>query len=189
MWTEDKIVEYLEQNLKKARLKHSFSVMDTAIELAKIYNEDENKAKLAGLIHDCAKYVEIHEMLSIIKESGYNISDEGFNIPEILHGPVGAYIAKNVMAVLDEDILNSIAFHTIGRKNMSILEKIIYIADYIEPLRSFPGVEKVRKAAYKGDLDKALLLSFDNTIKYIVEKGQLIHKSTIEARNYILCNR
>ena len=106
----------------------------------------------------------------------------------LMHGLAGSIIAKHIMGIEDEDVLNSISYHTTGRKNMTILEKIIYIADYIEPMRNFPGVDELRKIAYS-NLDEALLLSFDNTIKYVITKGQLLHLDTIEARNYILYNR
>lgn len=187
MWEEGRMLAYLKENLKEGRFRHSISVKDTAVRLAEIYGADLEKAKIAGLIHDCAKYVDIQNMLNIIEKYGDNNINGCLKIPAILHAPVGAYIAKDTMEVYDKDILNAIAYHTTGRKNMSLLEKIIYLADYIEPFRSFPGVEDVRKLAYNGDLDKAMLLSFDNTIKYIVERGQLLHKDTIEARNYILC--
>jgi len=189
MWNEDKIIEFLKNNLKNARLEHSFSVMDTALKLAKVYDCDANKARIAGLIHDCAKNMSINEMINIMKKSGYNIKDESFMIPQTLHGPTGAYLAKNIMGIEDVDILNAIEYHTVGRRNMSILEKVIYIADYIEPLRNFQELEAVREIVYSGNIDKALLVSFDNTIKYIIKKGQLLHKNTIEARNYILINR
>lgn len=186
MWEEEKMLKYLKENLKEGRFRHSISVKDTAIKLAEIYGADLEKAKIAALIHDCAKYVDIQNMLNILEKYGDN-NNKCFEIPAILHAPVGAYIAKDIMEVEDKDILNAITYHTTGRKNMSLLEKIIYLADYIEPFRSFPGVEDVRKLAYNGELNKAMLLSFDNTIKYIVERGQLLHKDTIEARNYILC--
>ena len=189
MWDEGRMIEYLKKNLKNSRLQHSFRVMDTSIKLAEIYHCDCNKAKIAGLIHDCAKNINNDEMINIMKKSGYNTNDESFMIPQTLHGPVGALIAKNVMGIEDQEILNAIEYHTIGRKNMSILEKVIYIADYIEPLRNFQELESVREFVYSGDIDKALLMSFDNTIKYIIKKGQLLHKNTIEARNYILSNR
>lgn len=189
MWTEEKMIEYLRENLKDARVKHSLRVKDTAIKLAEIYGEDVKKATIAAIIHDCAKYVNFKEMLNIIEKCGYNNIEADTQIKEILHAPVGAYIAKTTMGVEDEDILNAITYHTTGRKNMTLLEKIIYLADYIEPYRNFPGVDEVREMAYKGELDKALLLSFNKTIKYIIEKGQLLHINTVEARNHLLQNR
>jgi predicted HD superfamily hydrolase involved in NAD metabolism len=186
MWTEKRIIEYLKENLKGTRLEHTLSVRDTAIKLAEIYGEDVEKARIAALIHDCAKYIDYKEMLNIIEKCGYNNMEADVEIKGILHAPVGACLAKTIMGVEDEDILNAIIYHTTGRKNMSLLEKIIYLADYIEPHRNFPGVDEVREVAYKEDLDKALLISLNKTIKYIIEKGQLLHINTVEARNYLL---
>ncbi|MCY6959727.1 bis(5'-nucleosyl)-tetraphosphatase (symmetrical) YqeK [Clostridium brassicae] len=188
MWTEDKIVQYLKENLKESRFKHSISVMDTAIKLADIYGEDIEKAKIAGLVHDCAKYLQRERMLSVAREYGYDITKVCFKNSSLLHGVAGAYVAKNIIGIEDEDILNSIAYHTTGRRNMSMLEKIIFIADYIEPLRDFPGVDVVREMAFK-DIDKSLIMAFDRTIKYVIEKGQLLHNDTVEARNYMICEK
>ncbi|WMJ82334.1 bis(5'-nucleosyl)-tetraphosphatase (symmetrical) YqeK [Clostridium sp. MB40-C1] len=188
MWTEDKIIQYLKENLKESRFKHSISVMETAVKLADIYGEDIEKAKIAGLVHDCAKYLQRDRMLSVAGEYGYDITKVCFKNSSLLHGAAGAYVAKNIIGIEDEDILNSITYHTTGRRKMSMLEKIIFIADYIEPLRDFPGVDVVRKMAYK-DIDKSLIMAFDKTIKYVVEKGQLLHSDTVEARNYMICER
>ncbi|EDS76401.1 bis(5'-nucleosyl)-tetraphosphatase (symmetrical) YqeK [Clostridium massiliodielmoense] len=189
MWSEDSMVEYLKNNLKPKRFNHSIGVRDTAVKLAEIYGEDINKARISGLIHDCAKYVKGKKMIEIYKEHGNSVDEVEKNMPAILHGKVGCYVAKEVMGVEDKDILNAIAYHTTGRVNMSLLEKIIYIADYIEPLRDFPGVDNLRDIAFNEDLDKALILSFNNTIKYVIEGNQLLHKDTIEARNYMLYNK
>jgi len=188
MWNEKQIEEYLKNNLKESRYKHSLSVRDTAVELAKKYGEDEFKARLAGLTHDCAKNMNHKEIIAIIEKNGYNIDMVSRNNPELLHGLAGSIIAKNVMGIEDEDILNSIAYHTTGRKEMSLLEKIIYIADYVEPLRNFPGVDKLRETVYR-DLDEGILLSFNNTITYVISLGQLLHRDTIDARNYIIIEK
>lgn len=188
MWSEDKIIEYLKTNLKPKRFNHSIGVRDTAVKLAKIYGEDVDKARIAGLIHDCAKYVGDEEMINCYKNHGNKLDEVEKNMPTILHGKVGSYVAKEIMGVYDNDILNAIAYHTTGRVNMSILEKIIYIADYIEPSRDFPTVDTLRNIAFNEDLDKAIIFSFNNTIKYIIDGNQLLHKDTIEARNYMLYN-
>jgi len=188
MWKEEQIEEYLKENLSENRYKHSLSVRDTASLLAIKYGEDEFKARLAGLVHDCAKNMEPKEMMEIIYKSGYNVDVVCKNNPELLHGLAGAIRAKELMGIYDEDILNSVTYHTTGRKGMSLLEKIIYIADYVEPLRSFPGVDKLRETVSK-DLDEGLLLSFNNTINYVISLGQLLHMDTIEARNYLIINK
>lgn len=189
MWGEEKIIEYIKANLKEGRFDHSLRVRDTAIRLAEIYKEDIEKAKIASLIHDCAKHVKDKDMINICERHGYNIDEVSKKMPNILHGHAGSYIAHDMMEVDDRDILNAIAYHTTGRKDMSTLEKIIYLADYIEPSRDFPVVEEIRKVAYEEDLDKALILAFNKSIKYIVDRNQLLHKDTIEARNFMLYTR
>lgn len=188
MWSDDKIMAYLKENLKESRLKHSLGVRDTAIKLAKIYHEDLEKARIAGLVHDCAKYMKNEDMLNIAEKCGYNINKVCLKNPSLLHGVAGSYIAKTIMGIEDEYILNAITYHTTGRRNMTLLEKIIFMADYIEPSRDFKGVEEVRNLAYK-DIDKALLKSLDKTITYVINEGQLLHVDTVEARNYILCSK
>ncbi len=185
MWSEGKIIEYLGANLRPKRFEHSLSVRDTAVELAKLYKLDVDKARLAGLVHDCAKDKSGEELLEIACSSGMEIGEVCMDSPKLLHGAVGAIIAKEVMGIEDQDIFNAVFYHTTGRKEMSGLEKIIYIADYVEPLREFPGVEDMRKAVYE-DLDKTLIYAFDSTIKYVIEKGQMIHPDSIQGRNYLI---
>jgi predicted HD superfamily hydrolase involved in NAD metabolism len=186
MWDEGRIEIYIKEKLKAHRYEHSLSVRDTAIKLAKRYNEDTFKARIAGLLHDCAKDMEECTLLSLVKEHGLEIDYVSYNSPQLLHGLVASIIARERMAVIDEDILNAVTYHTTGRKNMSKLEKIIYIADYVEPLRKFPGVDALRKTAEE-DLDRAVLQSFNMTINYVIERKQLLHMNTVEGRNYLIC--
>lgn len=185
MWSEEKIQDYLKNNLRYKRYEHSLSVKHTAVRLAEAYNVDIEKAKIAGLVHDCAKNMNDEQILSIALKHGININEVCKESPQLVHGAVGAILASELMEISDKEVLDAITYHTTGRKNMSILDKIIYIADYIEPLRNFPGIEELRELAFK-DIDKALLKSFDNTIKFVIDRGQLLHFDTIEARNYVL---
>ena len=185
MWNDKKIEEYLENNLKIRRFQHSLGVRDTAATLAQIYGEDVEKAKIAGIVHDCAKNMQDEELIKICLEHGMDISDVYKESPQLLHGAVGAIIANELMEIYDKDILNAISYHTTGREEMSLLEKIIYISDYIEPMRNFPGVEAIRDMAFK-DLDIALLKAFDNTIKFVINNEELLHPHTILGRNYII---
>ncbi|MDP4143881.1 MAG: bis(5'-nucleosyl)-tetraphosphatase (symmetrical) YqeK [Bacillota bacterium] len=188
MWDEKQMEEYLKRNLKESRYLHSLSVRDTAEYLAQKYDSDINKARIAGLVHDCAKNMSDKELIRICKKEGYSIDEICESSPQLLHGYVGSIIAHDKMGINDEDILNAIAYHTTGRKHMSLLEKIIYIADYIEPFRIFPGVQLLRETTER-NLEEALLLSFDNTIKFVISKGGLIHKDTIEARNFVISQK
>ncbi len=185
MWSEQDIQNYLMENLKIKRYEHSLSVRDTAVELAKIYGADVEKAKIAGLVHDCAKNMSDEKILDIAEKHGLHINEICKENPQLLHGSIAAIIAEEKMGITDNCLLNAVTYHTTGKKCMTVLEKILYVADYVEPLRNFTGVEILRAAAYE-DLDKALLIAFDNTIKFVIEKGQLIHLDTIEGRNFMI---
>lgn len=185
MWNEEQIIEYLKEKLKKSRYEHSLSVRDTAIKMAKIYNADAKKAGTAGLVHDCAKYMSNGQILSIAEQNGMEVDEVARANPQLLHGSIAAVIAKNIMGICDEDILSAVKYHTTGKKNMNILEKIVYISDYIEPLRDFPGVEELREKALT-DLNGALLDAFNNTIKVVISRNQLLHLNTIQGRNYLI---
>lgn len=187
MWPKEKMVEYLKAHLKENRFKHTLGVVKAAEELSKKYGCDENKAKLGALLHDVAKNMCDKEIIEILKKENYKLDFLIKNNPQIIHGFCSAYIAKHVMNVTDEEVLQAIIYHTTGKEDMTILEKVIYLADFIEENRVYPGVEELRKLA-KEDLDKALLKAFDNTIEFVVKKGEYLHLDTIKARNYILKN-
>ncbi|MGL4730943.1 MAG: bis(5'-nucleosyl)-tetraphosphatase (symmetrical) YqeK [Clostridium sp.] len=186
MYNEALMDKYIKSHLKNKRYVHTLGVVEMSEKLADIYNYDKHKARIAALMHDCAKNMSEEELLRITKENNLveidNIIEKS---PMLLHGIVGAYIAKKEFKITDEDIINAIKYHTTGRENMSILEKIIYIADCIEMSRDFEGVDELRKIAYE-NLDHALLMIYDQTIKYIISNGWLLYPKTIEARNYLL---
>ncbi|OPJ63773.1 bis(5'-nucleosyl)-tetraphosphatase (symmetrical) YqeK [Clostridium oryzae] len=188
MWSEDEIIAFLKTNLTEKRFKHVIGVRNTAVKLAQVHGEDEKKAAYAALIHDCAKNMDKDKLKKIIEDAGMVLDEVECYAPQLLHSKAGAVIAKDKMGISDKDILNSVIYHTTGRANMSRLEKIIYLADYIEPSRDFLGVDKVRSSAFV-DLDGTLLLSIDNSIKYILDKGQLLHIDTIRARNWLILNK
>lgn len=185
MWNEKEMLHYLHVNLSESRLKHSLSVSETAVDLAVKYGESVEKARIAGLVHDCAKGMKGDELIKVASAHEGRLDEIYMCSPSILHGLVGSIIAREVMEIQDEDILNAIKYHTTGRKNMSILEKIIYIADYIEPLRNFNGVEELRILS-ENNLDVAVIQSLENTIRYVINRKELLHIDTIIARNYLL---
>lgn len=185
MWDEEQIKEYLKKNLKVKRYEHSLGVSSTAEKLAKLYGVDTTKARIAGLVHDCAKCMSDKELIDIANKNEIVIDEVLEETPNLLHGPVASVIARDKMGIYDSDILSSIAYHTTGKKNMNLMEKIIYVADYIEPMRDFPGVDKIRNDAME-NLDRALLDSFNNTIKHVIDKKQLLHLNTIKGRNYLI---
>ncbi|GAA0124327.1 hypothetical protein UT300019_02280 [Clostridium sp. CTA-19] len=186
MVNETEIYQYIRGALRPKRYTHTLGVLETAESLCEIYGCDKYKTRIAALLHDCAKNMSDDELIKITKENNLIEVDETIkHSPMLLHGFVGAYIAGEKFNINDVDIINSIKYHTTGRPNMSILEKIIYVSDGIEPSRKFEGVDDIREVAIK-DLDKALLMMYNQTIKYIISKNQLLYPKTIEARNYLL---
>lgn len=178
----DCINQRLHTALTPNRYKHTQGVAQEAAKMARHYGADENKAYIAGLLHDCAKCIPTEEKLSMCKKYGVNLDDVLSKQPDLTHSFLGAKIAKKDYGITDSDILNAIAYHTTGRANMSLLEKIIYIADYIEPNRKhFEGLDEVRSLAYK-DIDKTMVKILKNTIKY--NKNKVIHPLSYEALYY-----
>lgn len=183
--------EKLKNMLDEERYVHSLGVQETAVKLAAKYGADTGKASTAGLIHDCAKRLGNDELLKMAKYCDIDIGIVYQKQPELLHGPVGAYVAEKEFLIYDKEILHAIKYHTTGCENMSLMDKVIYIADYIEPSRNFPGVDDLREETYR-DLDSGVLMALDNTIRYVIVKKQLIDILTIRARNYMLysmCSR
>ena len=179
------IMKYLENSISLKRYIHSINVSKTAQKLAEHYEGDAVKAEIAGLVHDCARGLDTSLQLDCLKEEGIAADDLTLSVKELLHGPAAVHICRRVFAIEDEEILSAVRYHTTGKENMSLLEKIIYLSDFIEPARSFPGVEEIRGLAFKS-LDKALLMAFNSSIEYILSKNGFIHTDTILARNYLL---
>ena len=183
----EKIKEDLLNSIGAKRYEHSLRVMNEANKLAEIYGVDKTKASIAGLLHDCGRLKEKSYLLKKAQDFGIILEDVYAKNDNLLHAYLGAKIAKKEYNIDDIDILNSIRYHTTGRANMSKLEKVIYMADYIEPGRDFDGIDEIRELCYK-NLDKSLIKSIDNTIVYIVKRGLIIHEDTIKARNCLLFN-
>lgn len=171
--------------MTEERYKHSIGVAETAEKLAHQYGADPAKAYLAGLLHDIARDFDDNEMLQRAKKAQLQVSEYGFAIPLLLHGPVGAIIARDEYGVTDEEILNAIVLHTVGSEYMNQLDKILFVADKIEPNRSHGAVEEIRQLAAK-DLDAALLSCLDESIRYALKIGCLLHPTSVKARNAIL---
>ncbi len=157
------IKKAMEKELDAKRFEHTLGVAYTAAAMAMCHGEDVNNARLAGLLHDCAKH--------LVTEP-------------LLHAKVGAHLAKARYGVDNQDVLNAILYHTTGRPGMSCLEKIIYIADYIEPNRKpLPNMEQVRKMAFV-DLDKTMAMILRDTLQYLEEKGSAIDDMSRKAYQY-----
>ncbi len=178
----DNINRKLHSMLTPKRFKHTQGVAEEAEKLAKRYGADEKKAYIAGLLHDCAKCIPTSEKLAVCKKYGVKVDDILKKQPDLTHSFLGAKMAEKDYGINDEDILNSIAYHTTGRPNMSLLEKIVYIADYIEPNRTyFDGLDKIRRLAYE-DIDKTMAEILKNTISY--NKNKVIHPLSFDALHY-----
>lgn len=183
--TIDQMKEQLKKNLLQKRFNHSIGVMETAISLARLFGADEKKAAIAGLLHDCAKNYSKEDMLILCKEYGIHLDDIMKKSTGLIHGLLGAEIAKREYGIEDEEIYDAIYYHTVGKPNMPLLTQIIYIADGIEPLRHYDGVDRIRELSEE-NLDKALILQIDCTIKSVLSKGGLLHTNTVDTRNYYL---
>ena len=179
------MIDELAKRLSPKRFRHSVGVSQTAQSLAVRFGCDTDKAKLAGLLHDLAREVPVNELLPRALAFGIVVCDIERSEPVLLHAPLAAKMAQGEWGIDDVEILQAIILHTTGGLNMTLLDKIIYLADAIEPSRKFKGVDKIRELAHN-DLDKALLLALDQSICYIVRHSGLIHPATIAARNEIL---
>ncbi|QTM99894.1 HD domain-containing protein [Sediminibacillus dalangtanensis] len=171
----------VEPYLTKARFEHTVRVTDTALELANRYGGNLKTIELAAIFHDYAKYRDREEMRSwIIHEPLPKDLLEYHH--ELWHGPVGALLVQREVGIQDKDVLSPIRWHTTGKAGMNHLEKLVFLADYMEPGRDFPGVDDVRKAAEE-NLDYACWMVSKNTIRYLVSKNQRIYPDTFHAYN------
>ncbi len=180
----EKALEIVKKQLTKHRYEHTLGVMETAVQLAGKYGTDKKRAELAAIFHDYAKFRDKEEMKLIIQQQ--QLGDEllQFN-SELWHAPVGAYLVEKEAEITDLEILDAIRYHTSGRPNMTCLEKVIYLADYIEPGRHFPGVEEVREMAEE-NLEQALLQAIKNTIHFLLKKNQRVFPLTILTYNDLI---
>ena len=183
--TLEYINNWLKANLSEERYEHSLGTAECARELAERFGADPEKAYFTGLIHDCAKNLNKTETDSIIK-AHLNLEEGELCSPKTHHAPVGAYIAKKEFGVEDEEILSAIRWHTIGRVNMTMFEKIIFLADKLENrTRPCEICEPIREAL-NDSLDAALLLCYKNTIKSLVDRELRICTATIDIYNSLI---
>ncbi|ANX12985.1 phosphohydrolase [Fictibacillus arsenicus] len=180
----NKALEIVKKHLTEHRYVHTLGVLETSLKLAELYGGDLDKTETAAIFHDYAKFRPKDEMREIVKNE---------NLPqdlllfgsEVLHAPVGAFLVEKEIGIQDEEVLSAIYYHTTGNGNMNTLEKVIFLADYIEPNRHFPGVEEVREEAEK-DLNKACLMAVKNTINFLMKQNQKIYPLTLETYNGLM---
>ena len=161
------LIRKLEEELAYGRFVHTLAVANTACNLAMRHDADISKAEIAGLLHDCAKCMNLSKMVKVCAKADVKVSEFELKSSALLHSKAGAVLAADQYGVKDEDILNAIRYHTTGRPGMSLLEKIIFVSDYIEPGReSAPNLALVRKLAYE-NLDSCVLRVLQDTLEYL----------------------
>ena len=180
----EKCRKILKESINHKRYMHSLGVSDTAACLAMRYGYDIRKAALAGLIHDCAKSLDEAQLFGMTEQAGIDISPVERENPELLHSKAGSVLAREKYDIDDEEILSAVFYHTTGRPGMTLLEKIIYIADYIEPNRTnIPYLDEIRRCAFT-DIDKAVACACKNSIEYLKRDSRLIDRITVETYEY-----
>lgn len=180
----EQLIEDVRAQMPERRWLHVQGVMETALKLAERYGEDPVRAELAAILHDVAKYWPTDRMEHIIRDKGLPAELLLYD-KELWHAPVGAWVAEHEYGITDTEVLDAIRYHTSGRRGMTKLEKIVCLADYMEPNRDFPGVTGIRELSEQ-HLEKALIAGFDSTISFLLQKGKRIFPLTIEARNGLL---
>lgn len=175
-----KLGKYLDED----RYEHTMGVMYTCAALAMVHGADIKDAEVAGLLHDCAKCIPSKKKLKMCAEHKIQVTDFEKEHSFLLHAKLGAYIAREKYDIRDEGILSAITFHTTGKPAMTTLEKIVYIADYIEPMRNkAPNLEHIRKLAFR-DLDECMYEILHDTLEYLEENPKDIDVTTKDAFNY-----
>jgi len=174
----------LAQSLKPKRYEHSIRVYETALQMAEHYKADRDKVALAALLHDCGRQVPVKESTTKARSLGIPVDAVEEAQPVLLHAKLGVYFAVHKYGVEDPEILDAIRFHSTGTVDMGKTAKIIFLADLIEPGRDFEGVEELKKVSFE-DLDKAMFLSYDNTIRYLLDDKALIHPDAIAGYNQL----
>ncbi len=174
---QKKLVKYLDED----RYEHTLGVMYMCAALAMAHGYDLNAAQTAGLLHDCAKCIPNKKKIKLCEQYHVELTDFEKEHPFLIHAKLGAYIAKTKYDIQDPDILSAITWHTTGRPDMSLLDKIVYIADYIEPLRDkAPDLETIRRIAFR-DLDECMYVILRNTLEYLEENPKDVDNASKEA--------
>ncbi len=179
-----KLRKQLEKELKPDRFDHTLGVAYTASSMAMIHGANVEKALIAGMLHDCAKCMSHDEQIKICEKNKIDITDVERRNHSLLHAKVGMYLARTKYDVYDTEILNAIRYHTTGRENMSLLEKIVYIADFIEPNRKpLDAMDEIRKEAFT-DIDKCLAHILHDSVIYLQTIGKECDETTLNAYQF-----
>lgn len=185
MMNPDRYQEMIGEHLSETLYRHSLGVAEAATALAARYGADRQKACLAGLVHDYGKGYTPDQLREKARRLGLRLDWVTLAEARLLHAPVGAALLPVELGITDPAVIKAVAYHTTGRNNMSLLEKVVYLADIIEPDRSYPGVDELRQLALD-KLDAALFRAVERTIKSVLERGSLIHPRSVQLRNGLL---
>lgn len=181
-------LEEIKKRLNPDRLYHSLNVADEAKKLAKHYGVDEQKAFTAGLLHDILKNTPDSELLQYFERNGIMLTETERASRKTWHAMAGADFLRRELHVTDEDILSAVRWHTTGRAGMTLLDKVLFVADFISADRDYPGVERMREKAYVS-LEDAMLEGLQFTINELVENAWPVHEDSIRAYNELVINR
>lgn len=180
--------DYLRQNLTNERYIHSIGAYEAAAEICEFLGIKNKKAEIASLFHDCAKCLPNDELLRLISQNNIDVTKMELENYKTLHAPVGSYVARTVFNIEDIEILDAIRYHTIGRINMTLTEKIVFLADKIESKTRRPEISTLLWDAIKSNnnIDDAILLCYKATIKKLIDNNLVIHPQTVEVYNSLI---
>ena len=182
----EQVLAWLADHVPASRIEHILGVEQMALDLADHYHLDAEKAAMAGLMHDLAKYFKPQQLLEMAQAESLQLDEVDFSNPHLLHADVSAIVARDQFGVNDQEVLQAIQNHTLGRPGMSLLSCIIFVADTLEPGRgNTPELEALRQIS-RQDLYKAVWLTCDYSLKYLLETRCLIHPRTIKTRNWAI---
>ncbi|MHA0855734.1 bis(5'-nucleosyl)-tetraphosphatase (symmetrical) YqeK [Paenibacillus sp. CMAA1364] len=183
-YSRSELIEVVSSQMPTKRWEHTKGVMETAVKLAEQYGADPLKADLAAILHDVAKYWPVDKLRMILVD--HQLSDDLllYN-KQLWHAEVGAFVARYDYGIVDSEVLDAIRYHTSGRVGMTLLDKVVCLADYMEPGRDFPGVNNIRELA-KDSLEEGLIAGLDTTINFLVSRKQVIFPLTVLARNDLI---
>lgn len=187
-WTDEKIITLIRSKLNADRFNHSLNVADSAKELALRYGANADKAYTAGLLHDVMKNASPEEQLGVLSEAGIELMPVERENKKLWHAIAGAAYVKFVMGIDDRDIIRAVRYHTTGRAGMSLLERVVYLADYISADRKYNGVEDMRRLC-QADSDEAILYALTFGIPDLVSKGRVIHPDSIDLYNEVIIKK
>lgn len=189
--TEVEMIQKLKNSQKERRFRHTLGVAEEAVRLADKFGVDKDKARIAGLLHDCAKNLDEkngEEFSAICSKYGVTLDKLAKKERALIHAFLGAAVAYKDYGIDDREILEAIYYHTTARANMTPIEKLIYIADMTEPGRELEQSNEIRRLV-EIDVDEALIYAIGCSIKHVIRKGTLIHPDSIYALNYLIENR